>query len=84
MAEATDVVVVGAGPAGSAVAATLARTGVAATVLGKGSVPHRVETVPATMVSLLPDLGLPPRFSISIGRNSMPFCATRPDVSVRN
>ncbi len=60
MREEMDVVVVGAGPAGSAAAATMARAGLTVALLAGGSEQQWTETVPAGIANLLPDVGLPP------------------------
>jgi flavin-dependent dehydrogenase len=56
-----DAVVVGAGPAGCAAAATLARLGFITVVLTGGAPQSWLETAPAGIIGLLARLGLPER-----------------------
>ena len=62
-----DAVVVGAGPAGSAAAATMAQAGLTVVLLGGGDKSRWVETVPPDIATLLPDLGLPQALVRSVG-----------------
>lgn len=59
MCAVADVVIIGAGPAGSAAAATTTRAGLRTILLTDGGRSCWIETVPVTIGSLFPDLGLP-------------------------
>jgi geranylgeranyl reductase len=67
MSKAIDVVVVGAGPAGASAATVLARAGRTTTLLAGDATPSWTETAPASLASLLPDLGLPQQALRSVG-----------------